>query len=160
MYISRIERRWSRLVAEGLFCDEGIGRVHDAQLSKLQGFLSAGNAPARWAFRLGLLLIAFAPLWRWRRLTKLSSLSVSERGELLTELLNHNWYPIRELAFMIKVSLTMMLLGDDTIRAATHYDNRVWEHEPVLQSGQRRRLRVVSAPAANENEGADETEVA
>lgn len=161
MSIFSVEKRWSCSVAEALFADERVRDAHDRRLPTLLTFFEAGNAQGLWAFRFGLLLITFSPWWTFQGLRIFPTLPLEKRSAMLNALLEHRFYAVRELVFMVKMSISMMLLGDAQIRARTHYDTQTWEREPVHQSGSRKKLRLVR-PSQPHNDTVvdDDSEVA
>lgn len=152
MRIFDYEKRWSRSVAQAQFGDEKVDSVHDARFPALLNFFSMGSAQGLWAYRVGLLLIVTAPLWQFRHFKLFPRLPLEERASVLRSLLEHRWYAVRELAFMVKMSLVMLVIGDESVRSATHYDEHPWEKEAISQSGERRRLLVLGGAPANETE--------
>jgi hypothetical protein len=90
-------------------------------------------------------IAALAPFWRWGRLTTISGLAPLERAALLSDLLRHPWFAVRELTLLLKLGAALALLGVASVRARSGYDN-VQAHAKV-ESGLQRRLPLVQPGA-------------
>jgi hypothetical protein len=91
--------------------------------------------------RLAIWLAALAPLWLWGRLRTASLLTPGERPELLRQLLRHRSFAVRELTTLLKLVAMIALLGTDSVRARSGYDNV--QSTARIESGVRVRLPLV-----------------
>ena len=85
-------------------------------------FLEKASPKGRLGVRVGMLIVMTAPLWMWGRLRTAASLDATERAELLSQLLCHRIYIVRELTVLLKLVACMSLLRPASVRAQTAYD--------------------------------------
>jgi hypothetical protein len=135
----QIERRWAEQALAAFAPDGGTGLVpQPGEVDYATAFHRMLQEVTPWAalgLRLGLWLVALAPLWLWQRARTIGSLAVGERPALLRALLVHRVFAVRELTLLLKLCAAMALLGAPSVRARSGYD-RVQEAE----SGVRLRL--------------------
>jgi hypothetical protein len=81
-----------------------------------------GTAVAALGLRAGIWMVATAPLWLFGRFVMFGTLKGSERTELLSRLLTHKSFAVRELTLLLKLTAAMALLGTASVRARSHYD--------------------------------------
>jgi hypothetical protein len=106
-----------------------------------------GSTPmAALGMRVGLWMVAFAPIWLMGRFTTFSELARAERTELLSRLLRHTSVLVRELALLLKFSAAVALLGTPSVRARSGYDNVQTPASVVREQG-RRALPVIEPGA-------------
>lgn len=100
--------------------------------------------------RLAIWLAALAPLWLWGRLRTASRLAPGERPELLRQLLRHRSFAVRELTTLLKLVAMMALLGSESVRARSGYDNV--QSTARVESGVRVRLPMLREPEQAERD--------
>lgn len=132
------ERRWIDAIL-GSFAPEGgpglaprAGEVD--YLGTFIGLYTSARRIARIGFRAGLWLVALAPLWLGRRVRTLPGLPLAERQALLTELLEHRVYAVREAAFLMKLAACLALFASEPLRARSGFDREPQDtaNEPRL----------------------------
>ena len=99
------------------------------------------TALAGLGLRLAVWMVALAPLWLLGRVATFSTMARRERTELLSRLLVHNSFVVRELTMLLKLTAAMALLGTLSVRARSGYDN-VQAVAP-MESGVRVHLPIV-----------------
>jgi len=87
------------------------------------------TALAALALRLALWMVVLAPLWLLGRLGTFSALALRDRTELLSHLLSHRSFAVRELTLLLKLTAAMALLGTVSVRARTQYDAAQLTHD-------------------------------
>ncbi len=97
--------------------------------------------------RLALWLVALAPLWLCGRCMTISRLAEPERALLLSRLLTHSSFAVRELTLLLKFAAAMALLGTASVRARSGYDNV--QATTKLESGLRLRVRATRSSASS-----------
>ena len=98
--------------------------------------LAATNTRARLGLRLAVWLAALSPLWHQGRLCTMARLPIDERAQLLSALLSHRWYLVRELLTLLKFAASLALFAEASVRARSQYDATA----AVEESGERLRL--------------------
>ena len=121
-----LERRWVRTIL-GSFAPEGGPELAPATgdieyVETFQGLYQGARGIARLGMRVALWLVALSPLWLLRRGVTVTALSLSERQSLLSRLLEHRVYAVRESAFLLKLCACLALFADDDVRARSGYD--------------------------------------
>jgi hypothetical protein len=147
--MTRLELRWAEdLLAAfapaggaGLAPQEGEVR-YAAVLERMR---EQATPLAAVGLRLALWMAALSPLWLWGRLRTASRLTPGERPELLRQLLRHRSHAVRELTTLLKLVAMMALLGTESVRARSGYDNV--QSQAQVESGVRVRLPLLHAPA-------------
>jgi hypothetical protein len=81
-----------------------------------------GTALAAFGLRVAIWMVATAPLWLFGRFALFETLKHAERTELLSRLLAHHNFAVRELTMLLKLTAAMALLGTASVRARAHYD--------------------------------------
>ena len=99
------------------------------------GFCSLG-------LRLAIWMVAFAPLWLHGRVATFSTLARRDRTQLLSRLLAHKNFAVRELTMLLKLTAAMALLGTASVRARSGYD--AVQAPARSESAVRRQLPLVS----------------
>ncbi|MCA9576742.1 MAG: hypothetical protein R3B40_00675 [Polyangiales bacterium] len=120
-----IEKRWAEAVLSG-FTAGGAG---DPRLplegvdypGAIASLVDHGNAISAVGVRLALCAIATAPAWHWGQPRTMVELAPEERAALLTELLEHHTFAVRELAILMKIQAAMALFGSPAVRLASTY---------------------------------------
>ncbi|HEX7477673.1 MAG TPA: hypothetical protein VF331_07690 [Polyangiales bacterium] len=104
---------------------------------------------AAFGLRAAVWLLAWAPLWQRGRARTFSGLQLTERSQLLGQLLVHRNFAVRELALLLKLVAAMALLGATGVRARSGYDNV--RPAARAESGVRRKLDLLPSvqPAAD-----------
>lgn len=151
--MTRFELRWAEDLLAGFAPPDGPGlSPHEGEVRYAPVFtrmLRESTPLAALGLRLAVWIVALAPLWLWGRLRTSSRLSRAERPELLRQLLRHRSFAVRELTTLLKLVAMMALLGTETVRARSGYDNV--QSSARVESGMRVRLPL--APAAHAGEG-------
>jgi hypothetical protein len=142
--MTRWEQAWAEAVLTAFVSEGGSGlAVKQGEvdyLSALRGMRERGTTLAAFGLRAAIWMVATAPLWLFGRFVMFGTLARVERTELLSRLLTHNSFAVRELTLLLKLTAAMALLGTASVRARSHYDTpkvvaaapRVEEHpEPV-----------------------------
>lgn len=88
-------------------------------LSKLH---DSSHARAQLGIRIGLWLVAFAPIWLGVAFHTMAGLSVEARWRLLDRMLASKVFLIRELALAMKIGASFSLMSTRSIRARSGYD--------------------------------------
>ncbi len=142
------ERRWIAVTlasfappgGEGLSPEPGEIDWVDAA----DTMISRSTFGARVGYRVALWLVALSPMWFLSRAIPFGSLPITERSEILAELLRHRHLVVRGLALMLKLTATLAMFRSPTLRSRSNYDRRERDTEASEASGRRRRaLRVV-----------------
>jgi hypothetical protein len=135
------ERRWARDALSAFAPEQGpglapsVGEVdYDAVLQRM---LREVAPLARIGLRLAVWSAALAPMWLLGKFATISSLGSSHRPALLSALLTHRVFAVRELATLLKLCAAMALLGVPSVRARSGYDDA---RSAQPQSGVRIRL--------------------
>jgi hypothetical protein len=72
--------------------------------------------------RLAIWMVAFAPLWLLGRFATFSELARHDRTRLLSRLLAHKNFAVRELTMLLKLTAAMALFGTASVRARSGHD--------------------------------------
>lgn len=140
--MTRLERRWARAVLAAFAPPQGQGlRPRPAEvdyLHTLQRMRGQATPLAAFGLRLGVWLIALSPLWACGKLCTMAGLPAQRRAGLLSELLRHRSFVVRELTLLLKFVAAMALLGTPSVRERSGYDNV--QAAAKMESGVRRRL--------------------
>ena len=139
-----IERQWANAVLSGFLVGE-LGSQHGAApplddvdySSGIASLIEHGNPIASTGVRLALATIVTSPLWHWGQRRTMLEMSPEERCAILSELVDHKLFAVRELAILMKIQAAMALFKSPAMRA--------WSG--VVRSGDhgRRRLGLLSA---------------
>ena len=121
--MTRLERRWARLLLESFAPGVATREGEVPYLPTLHEMMRRVQPRAAWALRLAIWLAALAPLWRWGKLASVASLARERRAALLDELLAHRSFAVRELVLLLKFVASVALLGTESLRARSHYDD-------------------------------------
>lgn len=121
--------RWAAIILGGFAVEGGEGLAPDpGQIDWERGatdFLERANLKGRLGVYLGMWIAMSAPLWRWGRFATAASLAPEARARLLSELLSHRIFFVRELTLLLKLVACMAFFRDPTIRARSAYDRPV-----------------------------------
>jgi hypothetical protein len=125
--MTRIEQTWAADVLNAFTLESESGLCPRAgevdYLSAYRRMCLRSTALAGFGLRLAVWMVALAPLWLLGRLSTFSKMACRERTELLTRLLVHNSFVVRELTMLLKLTAAMALLGTLSVRARSGYDN-------------------------------------
>jgi hypothetical protein len=159
--MTRFELRWAEDLLAAFAPPSGPGLApHRGEVryaAVLRRMLGEATPLAAIGLRLAIWIAALAPLWLWGRLKTASLLAPGERPELLRQLLRHRSFAVRELTTLLKLVAMMALLGTDTVRARSGYDNV--QSIARVESGVRVRLPLVAGRAESANDPARANEV-
>lgn len=126
MRLTKLEERWLREVLSGFASDGDVGLSADGhEVDWSRSFTTmarASNAQARLGMRAAIWLAGLSPAWLDHRAATLSSLDGSERAALLSRLLAHPSFAVRELTLLLKLQSSFALLGTHTARARSAFD--------------------------------------
>lgn len=124
--MTRWEQAWAEAVLNAFVVERSPGlNVNKGEvdyLSALERMRERGTAVAALGLRAAIWMVATAPLWLFGRFVMFGTLAGSERTELLSRLLTHNNFAVRELTLLLKLTAAMALLGTTSVRTRTHYD--------------------------------------
>lgn len=124
--MTRWEKAWAEAVLTAFVVDGSsglnVGEGEVDYLSALGRMRKRGTAVAALGLRAAIWMVATAPLWLFGRFAMFSTLAGSERTEILSRLLSHNNFAVRELTLLLKLTAAMALLGTASVRARSHYD--------------------------------------
>jgi hypothetical protein len=147
--MTRWEQTWATDVLAAFTSDDGAGlRPLPGEvdyLSTYQRMHRRSSALAAFGLRAALWMVSLAPLWFLGRLATFSRLAVRERGELLSRLLRHNSFAVRELTLLLKLTAAMALFASSSVRARSGYDNV--QHPAAIESKQTRHLPIAQLPS-------------
>lgn len=140
--MTRLELRWARTLLESFAPTGGPGLAPRAgqidYLHTLHEMMRRVQPRAAWGLRLAIWLAALAPVWCWGRLATVTTLARDRRAALLGELLAHPSFAVRELVLLLKFVACVALLGSESMRARSRYDDA--QAEAVAESGVHRTL--------------------
>ena len=118
--------RWAAIILGGFTVEGAEGLAPDpGQIDWRQGaldFLEKANLKGRLGVHVGMVIVMTAPLWLWGRFATAASLGPTERARLLSELLRHRVFLVRELALLLKLVACMTFFRDPAIRARSAYN--------------------------------------
>ena len=121
------ERRWARDALSAFAPEQGPGLAPSAGEvdydAVLQRMLREVAPLAIIGLRLAVWSAALAPLWLLGKFATISSLGSSHRPALLSALLTHRVFAVRELAMLLKLCAAMALLGVPSVRSRSGYDD-------------------------------------
>lgn len=128
MKLFRFEERWVEAVLSGFSSPSGGGLVlEENEVDFLDGFTRM-NAPATkmasFGARAAIWLVALAPLWSLWSLRGVLRRTADERVELMTRMLEHRLWVVRELTLLLKVQASMAMMGTASVRLRSGYDRR------------------------------------
>jgi hypothetical protein len=116
MDITDTEARWAEVIGRG-FAPQGVvldGIVDEASIG--EGVRDEARS-SPWYFAIGLraaiLLVWLSPIWRLGRLKTFGGLSSEEQVELLETLLKSRLYPVRLALMLLKLTVCMILVGEE-----------------------------------------------
>ena len=135
------ERRWAHDALSAFAPEHGPGLAPSAgevdYEAVLQRMLREVAPLARIGLRLAVWSAALAPLWVLGKFATISSLGSAHRPALLSALLTHRVFAVREFATLLKLCAAMALLGVPSVRSRSGYDDA---RATQPQSGVRIRL--------------------
>jgi hypothetical protein len=124
--MTRWEQAWAEAVLNAFVVDDAPGlNVRKGEVDympALRGMRERGTALAAFGLRAAIWMVATAPLWLFGRFALFGTLAGAERSELLSRLLSHHSFAVRELTLLLKLTAAMALLGTASVRARSHYD--------------------------------------
>jgi len=130
--MTRLELFWASLVLPSFAGTEHGFRMREGDVDYLDGlarFMRAAGVKARLGVRFAFFLAVTAPLWLGGKMSGFSSLSRSERGELLNRMSSHRVFIVRELSLLLKLIACMALFRSTEARERSGYDG---DDEPRL----------------------------
>lgn len=131
--MTRWEQAWADAVLTAFVVEGGSGlTVRQGEVDYLRAFgrmRERGTALAAFGLRVAIWMVATAPLWLFGRFAMFGTLARGERTELLSRLLTHHSFAVRELTLLLKLTAAMALLGTASVRARSHYDTNA---KPVV----------------------------
>lgn len=141
------ERQWAVAVLEGFAPVGGPGlapREGEVDyLTTIQKMMLASTGKAAFGLRVGLWIVAFAPMWLFGRLRTVRDLSRERRAELLDQLLAHRFFLVRELTLLLKLSACMAMFARPSIRDRSSYDRPGGlDYDAIEESGERPKMRL------------------
>ncbi|HEX2676508.1 MAG TPA: hypothetical protein VHM19_07705 [Polyangiales bacterium] len=152
-WLKRVTTSWATEVLSGFAPPQSTSQSDALGLAPLpnevdyQGtfrrLLRGGTRLAALGLVAAVWLAALAPIWRWGRFATISSLLPAERAALLSDLLRHPLFAVRELTLLLKLAAALALLGTASVRARSGYDNV--QAAAKLESGLQRRLPLMAA---------------
>lgn len=134
MKLFRFEERWVEAVLSGFSSPSGGGLViEENEVDYLDGFMRM-NEPATplaaFGARAAVWMVALAPLWCLLSLRGVLRRSADERVALMTRMLEHRLWVVRELTLLLKVQASMAMMGTASVRLRSGYDRREAAAEP------------------------------
>jgi hypothetical protein len=160
--LSNLERRWAVALLSA-FAPSGARGLAPREgevdyLSTAQQMLRASTPLAAVALRAAVWMAALAPLWLWGRFKTVLDLDAASRTRLLTQLVSHRGFAVRELTMLLKLAAAMALLGTPSIRQRSGYDNV--QAVEKIESGIRRKLPLLAPGESDPDELVRNDEVA
>lgn len=134
------ERRWAQVILSSFASESGPGlapRESDGAIEYVGTFVGLYDSArliARVGIRLGLWLIALAPMWLLGHMRTISRLTLEQRQTLLERLLEHRAYPVREAAFLLKLCASLAFFANDAVRARSGYDRPANDLVPLVRA--------------------------
>lgn len=83
--------------------------------------MAASTSKARLGIHLGLAIATFAPLWLTGRFRTMAGLPVEERTPIICRLVKHENFLVRELMLLLKIGVSLGLIGTPSVRARTRF---------------------------------------
>ena len=124
--MTRIEQLWTSDVLTAFTQDEVQGLTPSpGEVDYLRAFRKMRNgstALCAFGLRVAIWMVAFAPLWLLGRFATFSALARSERTQLLSRLLAHKSFAVRDLTLLLKLTAAMAIFGTASIRTRTGHD--------------------------------------
>ena len=131
------ERRWAHAILSSFAPESGPGlapRASDIEyVGTFVGLYDSARLIARVGIRLGLWLVALAPVWLLGRARTMARLTLQQRQAVLARLLEHRAYPVREAAFLLKLCACLALFANEDVRARSGYDRPESELVPLAR---------------------------
>ena len=144
--MTRWEQAWASEVLNAFTVEGAPGlNVSPGEVDYVGAFSRmrrGSTALASLGLRLALWMVVLAPLWLLGRVGTFSALALRDRTELLSRLLSHSSFIVRELTLLLKLSAAMALLGTASVRARTQYDEP--RSPGAITQDARLRLKTVS----------------
>ncbi len=126
--MTRLERFWASTVLPSFAGSDHGFRVGETEVDYLAGlarFMGAASEKAKLGIRLAFFLAVTTPLWIGGRFRRFSTLSPSERSELLDAMSRHRIFLVRELCLLLKLIACMAIFRAPGTRERTGYDGDV-----------------------------------
>ena len=144
--MTRWEKAWASEVLNAFTVDGAPGlNVSPGEVDYVSAFSRmrrGSTALAAFGLRVALWMVVLAPLWLLGRVGTFSALALRDRTELLSHLLSHRNFAVRELTLLLKLTAAVALLGTASVRARTQYDDT--RGKPQLTDDARVHLKTVS----------------
>lgn len=153
------ERAWIHPVLSG-FAPEATreGLVpREGEVDYVRAFHLMRNAStplAQLGIRIALFMAATAPLWMTFRFKTMAGLRQEQRAPILSRMLEHKVFFVRELTMLLKIGASFALVGTPSIRARANVDLPKVQllDEPESDSGIKPRKLPVLPPPTQEEE--------
>ncbi|HEX4351975.1 MAG TPA: hypothetical protein VHZ95_03655 [Polyangiales bacterium] len=124
--MTRFEQLWTSDVLTAFTQEEVQGLIPlPGEVDYLKAFRKMRNgstALCALGLRIAIWMVAFAPLWLLGRFVTFSELARAERTQLLSRLLAHKNFAVRELTLLLKLTAAMAIFGTASIRARSGHD--------------------------------------
>ena len=125
--MTRLEQTWATDVLAAFAGSDSAGLCPRAgeidYWNTFQRMHRRSTKLAALGLRAALWLVSLAPVWCLGRLATFSLLPRRERTELLSRLLLHRNFAVRELTLLLKLTAAMALFASNSLRARSGYDN-------------------------------------
>jgi hypothetical protein len=134
MKLNALERRHANAILRAFAPENGPEGLVPAEgevdyTGNLEKMANAMSARARVGVRLALWIVTFAPLWTGMAFATMAGIPVEKRSALLEKMLVSSSFIVRELALVMKIGASFALFASKSIRARSHYDDRVAPRE-------------------------------
>lgn len=91
--------------------------IEDTEIAPpLQALLAAAPSHAVWGVRAALVMCTLAPLFLLKRFTTLGRLDAAEKTLVMGTLLSSPWYPVRQLALLLKMMGALLFARAPEVR--------------------------------------------
>lgn len=106
---------------------EAFAPVHGARVDHvavLERVMRASTRKAALGMRAAIWMVALAPFWLLGAVRTIVGVPLERRTRILARLLAHRVFLVRELMLLLKINVSLALLGDPAVRASSGYDGR------------------------------------
>jgi len=127
--MTALERRWAGQILSAFAPASSPGlapRTGEVDWMGALALLRARSTRlAALGLRVAIWMVALAPLWHTRVLRTIHALAPEARAKLLSSLLSHRSFAVRELTLLLKLSASLAMFASDSLRARSGYDRHV-----------------------------------